>query len=114
MKVDLPKHVVARLQVFFDRVNSACLNVDSIGRFINGDGVNDTWVIHNIENHPSAVIRVFNRWGSEVFYSKNYKNDWDGSYQNKDTLPESSSYLYEIDLGGDGSVVTKGWLYITR
>ena len=80
----------------------------------NGDGINDTWVIYNIENHPGTIVRVLNRWGSEVFHSNNYKSDWNGSYQNKDTLPESSSYLYEIDLGGDGSIDNKGWLYITR
>lgn len=33
----------------------------------NGDGANDGWVIEGIENHPDAQIRVFSRWGREVF-----------------------------------------------
>jgi gliding motility-associated-like protein len=81
----------------------------------NGDGINDTWVIYNIENHPGTIVRVFNRWGKEVFYSNDYKNDWDGHYKDYDEkLPTSGSYYYQIDLGGDGSIDSQGWLYITK
>jgi gliding motility-associated-like protein len=81
----------------------------------NGDGVNDTWVIHNIENHPGTIVRVFNRWGKEVFYSNNYQNDWDGHYKDlKEGLPTTGAYLYQIDLNGDGSIDAQGWLYITN
>ena len=81
----------------------------------NGDGINDTWVIYNIENHPGSTVRVFNRWGKEVFYSKDYKNDWDGHYRDyKENLPSSGSYFYQIDLGGDGIIDAQGWLYITK
>ena len=81
----------------------------------NGDGNNDTWIIYNIENHPGTIIRVFNRWGKEVFYSRNYKNDWNGHYKEYDaSLPSSGSYYYQIDLEGDGTIDAKGWLYITK
>lgn len=81
----------------------------------NGDGINDTWVISNIENHPNSVVRVFNRWGTEVFTSRNYQNDWDGHYKgNSSSLPESSSYYYQIDLDGDGAIDKEGWIYINR
>ncbi|RKT00250.1 YDG domain-containing protein [Flavobacterium sp. 123] len=81
----------------------------------NGDGVNDTWLIYNIENHPNSSVRVLNRWGTEVFYSRNYQNDWDGHYKDSNgTLPESSSYYYQIDLSGDGTIDAQGWLYITK
>jgi gliding motility-associated-like protein len=81
----------------------------------NGDGINENWVIYNIENHPNSSVRVFNRWGKEVFFSNNYKNDWDGHYKDfKDSLPSSASYYYQIDLGGDGTIDNQGWLYITK
>ena len=81
----------------------------------NGDGVNDTWVIHNIENHPGTIVRVFNRWGKEVFYSNNYQNDWDGHYKDlQDGLPTTGAYMYQIDLNGDGNIDAQGWLYITN
>lgn len=81
----------------------------------NGDGINDTWVVYNIENHPGTIVRVFNRWGKEVFYARDYQNDWDGHYKDYiENLPSSSSYLYQIDLGGDGTIDSQGWLYITK
>ena len=81
----------------------------------NGDGINDVWVIYNIENYPNSIIRVFNRWGSEVFNVKGYKNDWNGhNNNNAQSLPDSSSYLYQIDLQGDGSIENEGWIYITN
>jgi gliding motility-associated-like protein len=81
----------------------------------NGDGINDTWVISNIENYPNSIVRVFNRWGTEVFLARNYQNNWDGHYQNNSqSLPESSSYYYQIDLDGDGTKDKDGWIYITR
>ena len=82
----------------------------------NGDGINDTWMIYNIENHPNNTVRVYNRWGREVFYKKSYQNDWDGTYQGNRPviLPEAASYYYQLDLNGDGSVDYKGWIYITK
>jgi gliding motility-associated-like protein len=81
----------------------------------NGDGVNDTWVIYNLGNHPGSIVRVFNRWGKEVFYSNDYQNNWTGHYKdNSEKLPTSGSYFYQIDLGGDGSIDAQGWLYITQ
>ena len=80
----------------------------------NGDGINDTWVIYNIENYSNSVVRVYNRWGQQVFYAKGYQNNWDGSYNISGTLPESSTYYYQIDIDGNGSLDYDGWLYITR
>ncbi len=81
----------------------------------NGDGINDTWMIYNIEYHPNTAVRVFNRWGSEVFFSSNYKNDWDGHYDGSAySLPTSDSYLYQVDLNNDGTIDYTGWLYITK
>ncbi|WMW77971.1 LamG-like jellyroll fold domain-containing protein [Flavobacterium sp. 20NA77.7] len=81
----------------------------------NGDGINDTWVIYNIENHPNAVVKVFNRWGKEVFKARHYQNNWGGEFgTNTETLPEGGSYYYQIDLDGDGSIDKDGWLYISR
>jgi gliding motility-associated-like protein len=80
----------------------------------NGDGINDTWMIYNIENHPKSLIHVFNRWGSEVFFAQNYLNNWDGHYKNLNQPLPDGSYYYQIDLDGNGSVDKEGWIYITR
>jgi gliding motility-associated-like protein len=81
----------------------------------NGDGINDTWMIYNIENYPNNSVSVFNRWGDLVFRTKRYNNEWDGHYKNRDqSLPDGSSYYYQIDLDGNGTIDYDGWLYISR
>jgi gliding motility-associated-like protein len=81
----------------------------------NGDGINDTWFINNIQNYPNSVIRVYNRWGQEVLYSVGYQNDWNGHFEDKPgSLPDSASYYYQIDIDGNGSLDYEGWLYITK
>ncbi|ASV30985.1 T9SS type B sorting domain-containing protein [Maribacter cobaltidurans] len=77
----------------------------------NGDGNNDTWIIPGIDNYPNNVVKVFNRWGHEVFAVQSYKNDWGGVYKNNREKLPSGSYLYVIDLG-DGSEVIRGWIFI--
>ena len=77
----------------------------------NGDGINDTWIILNAERFTNALVQVYNRWGNEVYSTKGYNNDWDGSFKG-DTLP-TGSYYYHIDQNGDGSVILTGWIYLT-
>lgn len=80
----------------------------------NGDGINDTWVIYNIENHPGSIVRVFNPNGAQVYYSANYQNNWSGNYQGSSEMLPIGSYFYQIDLSGDGTIDAQGWIYITK
>ena len=79
----------------------------------NGDGINDVWYLRNAERYPQMEIRVYNRWGAEVFSSTNgYDNNWNGVYNDQsDPLP-SSSYFYQIDLEADGEIDFQGWVFI--
>jgi gliding motility-associated-like protein len=63
----------------------------------NGDDINDKFVIKNIDKFPGNELRVFNRWGNEVFYDKNYRNGWDGTWLDK-PLPDGV-YFYIFDNG---------------
>lgn len=45
----------------------------------NGDGINDYFIIENVERYPNNQLEVFNRWGKIVYKTNNYKNDWNGS-----------------------------------
>ena len=104
-----------------DTDNSACegaiKEVTSYGFSPNGDGVNDGWVVENIETYPNSLVQVFNRSGKLVFSKKAYANDWFGVSNQINNNGGSTSklpvgpYLFIIDLG-DGSKLTKGWLYI--
>lgn len=45
----------------------------------NGDGKNDFFVIDGLADYPgTTTLKVYNRWGTEVYSSDNYRNDWDG------------------------------------
>lgn len=77
----------------------------------NGDGINDTWNIKNIENYPDVTVNVFTRWGQKVFSSIGYPVPWDGSYKGY-VLP-SGTYYYIIDTKG-GQAANSGWITIIR
>ncbi|MEM9050983.1 MAG: gliding motility-associated C-terminal domain-containing protein [Bacteroidota bacterium] len=64
----------------------------------NGDGVNDVWIIENIELFPNMEVHVYNRWGVEVFESRSYNANvaWDGKYEGA-ILP-SGTYYYTLEL----------------
>ncbi|MBC7411228.1 MAG: tandem-95 repeat protein [Bacteroidia bacterium] len=84
----------------------------------NGDGVNDTFVIPGIETYATTTIKFFNRWGSVVYETSNYQNNWNGT-GNKglkiggDVLPVGT-YFYILDLGVAGREVIKGYVYINQ
>ncbi|WP_324024062.1 gliding motility-associated C-terminal domain-containing protein [Maribacter sp. BPC-D8] len=84
----------------------------------NNDGFNDVFFIECIENYPNNNVKVFNRWGNQVFEMDNYDNTWDGTSMGRATVSASEklpvgTYFYLIDFG-DGSEPKTGWLYITR
>ncbi len=72
----------------------------------NGDQVNDTWVIRGVENFAPANVKVFNRWGNQVYAAENYQNDWDGATLTDDT------YYYVLTLG-DGRELN-GYVILKR
>lgn len=62
----------------------------------NGDGVNDVWEIPYLKNCPNCIVKVFNRWGQQLFSSIGYAQPWDGTV-NGNGLP-TADYYYVISL----------------
>ena len=91
-----------------------CLDVVSISGLLtpNSSGPEGTWKVNNIENHPNAKVYVYNRYGQEVFFAIDYKNDWRGTYEKSGNLLPAGSYFYKVDLNDVGKVIS-GWIYIT-
>jgi gliding motility-associated-like protein len=82
----------------------------------NGDGVNDTFVIPNIQSYPNNSLQIFNRWGALIFQANNYQNQWDGRSSHAATLGEElpvSTYYYVLDLG-NGENAYSGFVYLKR
>ena len=84
------------------------------------DGNNDYWHINGIQNYPENIVRVFNRWGNEVFFLEGYNNEekvWTGESNGRfvvgtKQVPDGT-YFYVIDLG-DGSKPLSGYVIIKR
>jgi gliding motility-associated-like protein len=61
----------------------------------NGDGINDTWVVKNLEQYPETTIEVYTTSGTLVFRNVGNSRQWDGIYKGK-PLP-TGTYYYVID-----------------
>ncbi|GAB3838342.1 gliding motility-associated C-terminal domain-containing protein [Hymenobacter jeollabukensis] len=72
----------------------------------NGDNLNDQFTIKNVALYPGNALGIFNRWGKQVYQTRNYQNTWTG-----DTQPAGTYYFLFTD--GNGKV-TKGWFEIIR
>ena len=61
-----------------------------------GNGKNDTWYIGNVETFEQVNIRIFDRWGKQLWETKGYDNSWDGVVET-DQLPDGT-YYYTINF----------------
>jgi gliding motility-associated-like protein len=103
----------------FDEVN---VNDTKFGLTPNGDGLNDFWRIDGIEAHPENIVRIFNRWGDEVFKVSGYNNLTNAfaGEANRMTgsgagqLP-SGTYFFDIRIDGDHDIEKlRGYLILKR
>lgn len=71
----------------------------------NGDGLNDKFVIPNL---PPGLcqVRIYARWGQEVYRSDDYQQDWTALDQ------PDGVYYYILQL--PNQPVTKGWVAVVR
>ena len=44
----------------------------------NNDTKNDFLIIPCIEDYPDNSFKIYNRYGTQVYQAKNYRNTWDG------------------------------------
>ena len=63
--------------------NTALISIPEIGVVVpagfspNNDGIDDKWII--VRPFGTTIsVKVFNRWGAEVYSESNYQNTWDG------------------------------------
>jgi gliding motility-associated-like protein len=98
--------------IFNISIDEACAIAVYNGLTPNGDGINDFWIIDNIENYSNNKVYIYNRWGNKVFQTSNYNNAenvWDGKF-NGQVVP-SGTYFYVIE---SNELIKKGWIEITN
>ena len=89
----------------------------------NNDGFNDFFEVHYILNEESnevcdvsTKVQIYNRWGTKIFKSNNYNNDWEGianSTSNSESgfLP-TGTYYYIVELLNSGLKPIQGFIYL--
>ncbi len=60
----------------------------------NGDGLNDAFGVTNPVRYPVFALRVFNRWGEQVFATADIAQRWDGTFRGRDQ--EAGVYVWTI------------------
>ncbi|WEK20473.1 MAG: YDG domain-containing protein [Candidatus Pedobacter colombiensis] len=76
-----------------------------------GDGINDKWVIDNIDFYPNNEVKIFDKSGRFIYGKKGYDNSWDATLNG---LPlAEGTYYYVIDFGTNKPSV-KGFITIVR
>ena len=77
----------------------------------NGDGLNDLWRIKELSYYPNCEVTIFDRYGQLIYYSKGYKNPWDGT---KNGQPMTAgTYCYLIDTK-KLKTIFKGFVVLLR
>jgi len=91
---------------------------DSISKVVtpNGDQKNDRFTIgQDLDCGFSYNVKIFNRWGAEVYSMKNYQNNWDGfsnkSVTSSNQLP-SGTYYYIVEVNEGGLEPIQGYIYL--
>jgi gliding motility-associated-like protein len=94
--------------------------IDGISKVVtpNGDTYNDFFTIdvdNELECDYTYNVKIFNRWGSEVFAQNNYRNNWDGqsnrSVTSSNQLP-SGTYYYIVEINGSPFEPIQGYIFL--
>ena len=91
---------------------------DSISKAVtpNGDNRNDFFEVDlDTECGFTYDLKIFNRWGAEVYTAQNYQNDWDGfsksSFTSSNQLP-SGTYYYILEIRNSEFEPIQGYIYL--
>jgi gliding motility-associated-like protein len=78
------------------------------------DGTNDTWEIIGINVYTDCFVKIFDRWGQEVFQSVGYSSgkEWDGTH--KGNPLNEGVYFYIIELRNAEEQVFNGSITLVR
>ena len=82
---------------------SNCLTIPE-GISPNDDGMNDVLFIPCIEEYPDNTLKIFNRYGTQIYEAKNYLNTWNGKanmglLKSSELLPVGT-YFYVLEIYG--------------
>ena len=84
----------------------------------NGDGVNETFRIPDIEFlYPNFTLEIYNRYGNLMFKGNKNKSHWDGKNSDSnviDGMAPNGVYFYVINFNKNNISPKQGRLYLNR
>lgn len=85
----------------------------------NGDGVNDSFVIKDIEFlYPNYTLEIYNRYGNGMYKGDKNKPAWDGMNYEKSGIAggvaPNGVYFYVLHFNKDNKPPKQGRLYLNR
>ena len=80
----------------------------------NGDGIHDYFSIGGLVNYPDNELVIFNRWGNEIYSSKPYKNDWNGTGKDGVTILPNGTYYYVLKLNDSENKSFSGYIELVK
>lgn len=63
------------------------------------DGINDLWVIENVEKYKNNELRIFDRNGRILYQEVGYKNTWNGTVNGRLLAEDTYYYILNYDSG---------------
>ena len=78
---------------------------------VNGDGINDLWVIPNsYSNKPDVSVIIYNQNGEEIYNQTNYQNNWPQA----STSFAHQNMVFYYKILDDGGVLKQGTITVIR
>lgn len=80
----------------------------------NYDGLNDIFVPAKYRGIAKATIRIFNRWGEEVFFSEDLMTGWNGTYKDNTCSDGTYFWIVQYTTSMNETKELKGFLMLTK
>ncbi|MFM7639258.1 MAG: PKD domain-containing protein [Bacteroidota bacterium] len=65
----------------------------------NADGKNDCFRVYGISSScENAELRIFNRYGERIFFTKNLDDCWNGRVNNQGPILPAGTYFYQLSI----------------
>ena len=79
----------------------------------NGDGVNDVFLVRSTIL-KSAYLLIYDRWGNQVFETKDINAGWNGTYKNQIVQLETYGYYFEGECFQGEKITLKGNVILVK
>jgi gliding motility-associated-like protein len=63
----------------------------------NGDGINEGFAVTTTRKHEEFKMRIYDRWGQEVFATEDINDPWFGYYKDGQ-MAQAGTYVYKVEI----------------